>query len=130
MDFVNEPKNLNVSLNQNISELKLKTTYFFRRVLDNEIIPIEEPQAAWNYYTTRNSEFKYIGKTDGKAFQEALKEARILFKEKGLQASQERIRQAIKDEGELAKQNTTPPQNADIFGNGAHLIANRLKKYA
>lgn len=129
MDFIDEPKELNVRLNLDASQMQSKTTFFFKRLQDEEVIPIEDPQTAWDYYIRRRQDFKYVGQSDGKAFMEAVKEARQIFKEKGLEASQNRIREAIEAEKEIAKLNTTPPTEQDVFGNGAQYIRNNLKKY-
>lgn len=129
MEFIDEPLALQPKLNKNISELQLKTTFFFRRNVDQEVIPVEDPQNAWDYYTTRRPDFTYIGCSDGKIFLEGLKESRKIFLEEGLEKSQERLKRAIEEEIEVAKLNKTPPMRADIFGNGAQYLMQNMGKY-
>lgn len=129
MEFIDEPKKLNVRLNLDAGQMNVKNTFFFKRIQDQEIIPIEDTQVAWEYYRRRGQDFKYIGQSNGKVFMEGIKQSRVIFKEKGLEASQERIKQAIAEEVEIAKTNINPPLPADVFGNGAQYIQNNLMKY-
>lgn len=130
MDYINEPRFSNVRLNQNPSELKVKQTFFFQRISDGKNIPVEDPSSAWEYYFRKRDSFKYLGQSDGKKFMAGLKEAHKIFAEQGLEASQERIRQAIEEEVEVAKLNTNPPINGDVMGNGADYVRSKMSKYA
>lgn len=129
MEFIDTPKTLNVRLNLDPSQMKSKTTFFFKRLQDEEIIPVEDANTAWDYFIRRRQDFKYIGQTDGKSFMESMKEVRTIFKEKGLEASQEHLRKIIHDQTEQAKENPTPPMDTDVMGPNADRIRNNKMKY-
>lgn len=84
-------------------------TYFFSRADGSWFAcNVEE---AWNTYKAKK--FKYVGVSDGRLFQGAVAEAHKIQREQGLPSAQEKLREAINAEYELAKQNTTPPPNRD-----------------
>ncbi len=128
MDYINPPRESVVSLNQKIDELQPKFTYFFERLSNREVIPMDSEDAAWDTYK-RNRDFRFLGRTDGRLMLQAVKEAQIIFKAEGLQKAQERIRAGQQEEIDRCEQDKTPPNNRDVFGNGANEIRNNISKY-
>lgn len=94
--------------------------YFFERE-DGTIIHAQGREA-WNLYSRKPQVIgyetrrpKFIGVSDGTVFQKAVIDMKAIYREKGLQAAQEYLRNAQREELEKARLNKTPPQNADRF---------------
>lgn len=117
-------KPLIASMNYKDNELQARPVYFFER-RDGSTFATEEREA-WELYA-RNRNVKLVGTSDGKIFRQAIMEARDIFREKGLQASQEHIRQGERKELEVARLTIKPPRNFDKIGNGAHLLSWKKK---
>lgn len=102
-------------------------TYFFER--EDGTTFFTNANEAWTIYKRRQQivgketpRIKYLGNSDGSKFKQAVMEAKQMFREKGLEISQERLRQGEREELEEAKKDKTPPPQADKFGDGAFLI--------
>ena len=92
--------------------------YFFQRE-NGEVLHVNE-KGAWSLYMNRNKiigqypeRLKIIGVGPGHIFQQGLIESRELFKTKGLEAAQARIRQAVSEELEACRGKIKVPRDFD-----------------
>lgn len=90
--------------------------YFYERP-DGSIVHTDAKEA-WGFH----KKFKQIGVSDGVKYHQAVLESRDLFRQQGLAAAQDRLRQGFAEELEAARGKLERPPNADKMGNGAHLI--------
>lgn len=86
---------------------KPNKTYFYARP-DGTPFCVEAKEA-W----TIHRKFKQIGVSDGSIYYEGVKESHQIFKEKGLEAAQARIRKGFADELEAARGKFETPPNVD-----------------
>jgi len=128
------PKNPKPNTNSPWGKPRAVRTYFFQRE-DGSIITADDA-SAWSIYSGKNQVIgpvtarpKYVGQTDGVLYFKAIMEAQKMFKERGLEASQEIMRQAERDSFEEAKKNTTPPRNMDAVDRNGNPINLRTYGY-
>ncbi len=129
MDFIDPPREAVVGMNKNMLELQPKFTFFFERITDKEIVPVDSEDAAWEMYKRNGRDYRFLGRTDGKVMLKAVQEAQQIFKAEGLEKAQERIRQGQQEEFARCEADKTPPLSRDVFGNGAAHLQNNLNKY-
>jgi len=105
--------------------------YFFERP-DGSRIHVNE-ESAWNLFSRPQQtlwgpvRYKYLGTSDGKQYAQAVAESHLIFREHGLEAAQEHLRQALETEAKTALQDKTPPRNFDTVGsNGLPIDRSRL----
>lgn len=97
--------------------------YFFER--ENGTVVCAQGKEAWNLYSRKpqivgveTRRPKLIGMSDGSIFRQAIIDSQTIFKEKGLAAAQDHIREAQNKELEKARLNKVAPPNADkiVYG--------------
>lgn len=113
------PLDTNSLSDANIKPGEMQGRIYFFQQPSGKIIFVNE-DGAWNMYSKRPQivgryvqPFKFLGSSDGSIYRQAINEAGSIFREKGLVAAQERLRQAEKEEFEKAKGVMTPPRNLD-----------------
>lgn len=103
----------------------LRKAYFFER--ENGVIFHTDARDAWNILKNRKQvigyfpeRFKFIGSSNGDIYDIASQEAKAIFKEKGLEAAQIRLRTGWQEELEVARKNRVfppDPDSTDLHGN-------------
>jgi len=122
MDYSMEEKPLTVGLNNKAQQFKVNKTYFYEMPTGN-IEPVETREA-WELYKKK---YKQIGVSNGLTYDKARKEAKEIFKTEGIEKAQERLRQGIQEELEVARGNFETPPNCDMFGNGVPNLRTKLE---
>lgn len=125
MEFNNKEKPLVVGLNNKIQELQIKKTYFYE--MPTGKIEAVEAKEAWEL---RKKGFKQIGVSNGQTYAKAIRESQKLFKERGLESAQERLRKGFEEELECARGHFEIPPSNDVFGNGIQEFQQTMGKFA
>lgn len=96
-----------------------RKVYFFER--ENGDVFFTDAKDAWSILKGRKQVLgrqrertKLIGVTEGKIYAKAVQESHQIFKEKGLEAAQERLRQGIKEELEACRGKVEMPPDPDM----------------
>lgn len=112
----------------NTKNVLINTVFFFEHA-DGNIIHVDEAAASRIFMKRMDAQYKYIGSSNGAAFNKGVIESREIFAKQGLAAAQERIRQGLREEIEEAKKDMRPPRNferVDLSGHPVDLLGNRI----
>lgn len=120
--FQNPPKELTSSPSNKVEPDEKQPVFWFKKK-SGEVFCAQE-QEAWGLINGRSKvrnkslEVEYMGRSDGSLYFEGLKEMRQIFKQKGLEAAQEFLRELQDMEFQMADKSIIP-RNMDYRGDPA-----------